>query len=143
MLTGQRRDEIGDLRWSEIVDGAIVLPAGAHQERPAARHTAVATGHSGAGRLPGNGARNVFGQGEEGFSGFAGARERLDDASGLPAGSCTISAHVATRMADLGVLPHVIEAVLNHISGHKAGVAGIYNRSDLCGGKARRLDPVG
>ena len=32
-------------------------------------------------------------------------------------------------MADIGVAPHVIEAVLNHTSGHKAGVAGIYNRS--------------
>jgi hypothetical protein len=31
-------------------------------------------------------------------------------------------------MADLGVLPHIIEAVLNH-RGHKAGVAGVYNRS--------------
>jgi hypothetical protein len=37
---------------------------------------------------------------------------------------------VATRMADLGIAPpHVIEALLNHVSGHKAGVAGIYNRS--------------
>ena len=32
-------------------------------------------------------------------------------------------------LADLGTLPHVIEAVLNHVSGHKAGVAGIYNRA--------------
>ena len=32
-------------------------------------------------------------------------------------------------MADIGVMPHVIEAALNHISGHKGGVAGIYNRS--------------
>jgi hypothetical protein len=32
-------------------------------------------------------------------------------------------------MSDLGVLPHVVEAVLNHVSGHKAGVAGTYNRS--------------
>jgi hypothetical protein len=32
-------------------------------------------------------------------------------------------------MAELGVQPHVIEAVLNHVSGHKAGVAGIYNRA--------------
>jgi hypothetical protein len=32
-------------------------------------------------------------------------------------------------MANLGVLPHVIEAALNHVSGHKAGVAGIYNRA--------------
>ena len=33
-------------------------------------------------------------------------------------------------MADkLGVLPHIIEAILNHVSGHKSGVAGIYNRA--------------
>jgi integrase len=36
----------------------------------------------------------------------------------------------ATKMADLGIEPHIIEAVLNHISGHKAGVAGIYNRAN-------------
>jgi hypothetical protein len=28
----------------------------------------------------------------------------------------------------IGIQPHIIEAVLNHISGHKAGVAGVYNR---------------
>jgi hypothetical protein len=32
-------------------------------------------------------------------------------------------------MAELGVQPHIIEAVLNHVSGHKGGVAGIYNRA--------------
>ena len=32
-------------------------------------------------------------------------------------------------MADVGVQPHVIEQILNHVSGHKGGVAGIYNRS--------------
>jgi hypothetical protein len=32
-------------------------------------------------------------------------------------------------MAELGVLPHIIETVLNHQSGHKGGVAGIYNRA--------------
>src|SRR5215472_1028981 len=35
----------------------------------------------------------------------------------------------ATGMAELGVQPHIIEAVLNHVSGHKGGVAGIYNRA--------------
>jgi integrase len=35
---------------------------------------------------------------------------------------------VATGMIDLGVLPHVVEAVLNHV-GHRSGVAGIYNRA--------------
>jgi len=36
----------------------------------------------------------------------------------------------ATRMAEIGISPHIVEAVLNHVSGHKAGVAGIYNRAD-------------
>ena len=35
----------------------------------------------------------------------------------------------ATKMADIGIEPHHIEAVLNHYSGHRAGPAGIYNRS--------------
>src|SRR5206468_1004171 len=36
---------------------------------------------------------------------------------------------VATGMAEIGVQPHIIEAVLNHRGGHKAGVAGVYNRA--------------
>ena len=43
-------------------------------------------------------------------------------------------------MADLGVQPHVIEAVLNHISGHKAGVAGVYNRASYANEKRQALD---
>jgi integrase len=46
----------------------------------------------------------------------------------------------ATGMADLGVLPHVIEAVLNHVSGHKAGVAGVYNKSTYANEKCAALD---
>jgi integrase len=38
---------------------------------------------------------------------------------------------VATGMAELGIAPHVVEAVLNHVSGAKAGVAGTYNRAAL------------
>ena len=44
------------------------------------------------------------------------------------------------RMADLGVLPHVIEAIINHVSGHKAGVAGVYNRATYDTEKRRALD---
>jgi integrase len=35
----------------------------------------------------------------------------------------------ATHMAEIGVAPHIVEAILNHQSGHRRGVAGIYNRA--------------
>ena len=36
-----------------------------------------------------------------------------------------------TNLVELGVAPHVVELAINHISGHKAGVAGIYNKSQM------------
>jgi integrase len=36
-----------------------------------------------------------------------------------------------TGMVELGVAPHVVELVVNHVSGTRAGVAGTYNRSEL------------
>jgi hypothetical protein len=41
-----------------------------------------------------------------------------------------------------GVQPHIIEAVLNHVSGHKAGVAGVYNRSTYENEKRDALDAL-
>ena len=35
----------------------------------------------------------------------------------------------ATGMAEIGVPPHIVELCLNHVSGHKGGIAGIYNRA--------------
>jgi len=36
-----------------------------------------------------------------------------------------------TGMAELGVRPDVIELTVNHISGHRGGIAGVYNKSEL------------
>ena len=46
----------------------------------------------------------------------------------------------ATGMANLGIAPHIIEEILNHISGAKAGVAGIYNRSKYDEERRRALE---
>jgi integrase len=35
----------------------------------------------------------------------------------------------ATHAAEIGIQPHIIEAILNHVSGHKSGVVGVYNRA--------------
>ena len=47
---------------------------------------------------------------------------------------------VATGMASIGVAPHIVEAVLNHVSGHKAGIAGVYNRATYAPEKRQALD---
>jgi integrase len=76
----------------------------------------------------------VFTSGANGYLGWSNCKVTLDTriaAKGTvePWRLHDLRRTAATRMAELGVLPHVIEAVLNHVSGHKAGVAGIYNRS--------------
>ena len=57
-------------------------------------------------------------------------KRRLDARSGVVDWTVhDIRRSVATKLADIGVQPHIIEQILNHVSGHKAGPAGIYNRS--------------
>jgi integrase len=137
LLSGCRADEIGGLRWNEIFGDKIVLPG---------RRTKNLRDHSVPLAAP---ARSiiaarpkmldcdfVFGRGKDrGFTGWSSCKILLDDrikANGAKVGHWTnhdLRRTAATSMAELGVQPHVIEAVLNHVSGHKAGVAGIYNRA--------------
>jgi integrase len=73
------------------------------------------------------------------LSGFSKAKVELDQsmatlarAEGRDAGAWRLHdlrRTCATGMADMGILPHVVEAVLNHVSGSKGGVAGVYNRA--------------
>jgi integrase len=83
----------------------------------------------------------LFGKGDGGFGGWSKAKAALDDrivearkpGDVRPMAPWTvhdIRRSVATHMADkLGVQPHIIEPALNHVSGHKAGAAGVYNRA--------------
>jgi integrase len=151
MLTGQRRDEVGAMGWSEVdVDrSAWCIPAERTKNKRA--HTIALPPLAlsileGTERRAGN--DRVFGDGDNGFRGWSKAKAALDrrmiearnstakkvrkSAADAPVAPWTvhdIRRSVATHMAELGVLPHVVEAVLNHVSGHKAGVAGVYNRS--------------
>jgi integrase len=65
-----------------------------------------------------------------GFTNWSRHKIDLDQRSGVKGWTFhDLRRTTATGMADLGIQPHIIEAVLNHVSGHKAGVAGIYNGS--------------
>src|SRR5262249_53084621 len=72
----------------------------------------------------------VFGFGAGGFSGWSRSKERLDAAVGIPAWTPhDLRRSAASGMGEAGVLPHIIEAALNHVSGPKGGIAGVYNHA--------------
>lgn len=82
----------------------------------------------------------VFGIGQRGFSGWSRCKERLDERItkelGKPLERWTphdVRRTMSTLMNDrLGVLPHVVEAILNHVSSQhsgKSGVGGVYNKA--------------
>jgi integrase len=79
-------------------------------------------------------------------SGFSKAKVHLDEAlaaSGHPMPPWRLHdlrRSAASGMAQLGIEPHVIERVLNHISGSQAGVAGVYNRFGYLPEKRRALE---
>ena len=81
------------------------------------------------------------------ISGFSRAKSRLDaaiananDGEGLPDWVLhDLRRTLATGMQRLGVRFEVTEAILNHVSGSRAGVAGIYQRHDWAAEKATAL----
>jgi hypothetical protein len=77
-----------------------------------------------------NGFDILFGR-KHGFTGWSTGKRDLDAKLALPEWVVhDIRRSVDTGMNDIGVLPHIVEQVLNHSqSGHKRGTAGIYNRS--------------
>ena len=131
LLTGQRRNEIGKLQWGEVdlARKLLILPAsrvknGRQHEVPlSAQAVAILE------RQPRrNSSEYLFGR--RGFNDWAVAKTKLDARAGIAEWHLhDLRRTAATQMAELGVQPHIIEAVLNHVSGHKGGVAGVYNRA--------------
>jgi integrase len=126
LLTGQRKSEIGNLCWSEVnlKDAVIVLPA--ERTKNGREHTLPLSSQASA--LLAGIKRN--GEFVFGIKHWVVPKERLDQRAQIqPWRLHDLRRTCATGMAELGVQPHIIEAVLNHVSGHRAGAAGIYNRA--------------
>jgi integrase len=133
LLTGQRRTEIGGLRWSEVdlARKMIVLPPdrtknGRQHELPLSRQALAVLE-----RQPRrNSTEFVFS--DNGNQDWDRSKARLDGKVGIaPWRLHDLRRTCSTMLGELGVLPHVIEQALNHVSGAKAGVAGVYNRSKM------------
>jgi integrase len=74
----------------------------------------------------------VFGTGHGGFSGWSHSKARLDaklveTGPWVPWVIHDLRRAAATHMNEIGVAPHIVEAVLGHVSGSRGGIAGVYN----------------
>jgi integrase len=144
VLTGQRAAEISDLKWSEIdfEHNLISLPASRTKNKRPHRIPMSATARAILEARPRNGREFVFGIGQKrGFTGWSRAKTNLDEVVKIPSWrihDCRRS--TATHMNEIGIPPWIVEAVLNHVSGHKSGIAGVYNRATHEAEKANALN---
>jgi integrase len=158
ILTGARREEVAALDWSELDNGAQiwVLPPSRSKNGVSARQPlstlavaeldAIANRQGKPAGWPKSGL--VFSTtGNTSVSGYSRAKARLDKAitalaakdDALPPPPWRLHdlrRTLATGLQRLGVRFEVTEAVLNHVSGSKGGVAGVYQRYDWATEKA-------
>jgi integrase len=134
-LTGARASEVGGMRWSELdLDaGTWALPAERSKNHRAHTVALSPTALDIVKAVPRD-RDHLFGaRADAGFTSWPWHKEQIDRCLAgavKPWRVHDLRRTVATGMADIGIEPHVIEAALNHYSGHRAGVAGIYNRSN-------------
>lgn len=148
ILSGQRREEVSDMRWDEIdfETATWSLPGertknGLPHEVPLSAPMLTILRQRDELRLEGR--EFVFGRsGRAGFSGFSKGKRLLDERCPLKTAwrLHDLRRSFSTGLSRLRVPPHVVEAILNHVSGSKAGVAGIYNRHLYDAEKREALD---
>jgi integrase len=154
LLTGARRDEVAHMEWRELdLDRAVwTLPASRSKN---GREHAIPLSDMALEVL-----RSLPRIERSGFvfttnartpvSGFSKAKPALDcavaelageDASPIPGWVLhDLRRTVATNLQRLGVRLEVTEAVLNHVSGSRAGIVGVYQKHDYANEKRLALE---
>jgi len=134
ILTGQRRGEVTQMRWSQIDFDAKTWLIPAELSKNGREHLLPLSASviEILGSLPRLHDELLFpAKGNSGavISGFSRAKIRIDKSSGVTGWILhDLRRTTATYLGKLETPPHVIERILNHISGSFAGVAGVYNR---------------
>jgi integrase len=134
ILLGCRRQEIGSMRWSEIdVDkGTWTIAATRSKNGRSHALPLLPLAMRLVDKFPRMVGRDpLFGTRGSGFGRWTIGKSVLDAASGVTGWILhDIRRTVATRMNDIGVRPHIVEVILNHVDGvARRGVTGIYNKS--------------
>ena len=146
-LTGARRTEIGDLKWSEIESDTIKLAGdrtknGEPHTIPLSTAASIVLQH--APRI--SNSQRIFATNSHSSlaGGWSRAKHNLDELSGVKGWRIhDLRRTVATGLQKLGVNLQTIEAVLGHTSGSRSGVVGVYQRHSFDAEKRAALDAWG
>jgi integrase len=133
MLTGQRREEVASMAWGEVAPDLSTWTIPGRRAKNGVTHAVPLSGPAqailrAAPRFSGD-AELVF-PGQRGtFNSFGGAKAALDKASGVKDWRLhDLRRTMATGLQRLGVRLEVTEAVLNHVSGSRAGIISVYQK---------------
>jgi integrase len=133
ILTGCRRQEIGGLRWSEFDDfdaGIVTIPGERTKNHLPLMLTLPAMAMDIIRSVPRRiGRDHLFGERAAGFVTWGHAKKAFGVVFDTAWTLHDIRRTLSTGMNEIGIEPHIVEAILNHVSGHKEGVAGVYNHA--------------
>jgi integrase len=167
ILTGQRRGEVAGMTWNEISEDLMTWTMPGERTKNGVAHTVPLSAAArdllkaalpeGLKDEPTSGSLVLPGALGTPFAGWSKAKRALDKAimdaradaaakaGAQPAPLVAWSVHdlrrtVATGLQRLGVRLEVTEAILNHISGSRGGISGVYQRHDWAAEKRAALD---
>lgn len=158
ILTGQRRDEVGGMRRSEIDTDKRLWSLPGERTKNRRPHDVPLSDNvlSIIEALPQTAETDLVftTTGVTAVSGFGVAKRRIDAAvlkfkmgsddsevdALAPWKLHDLRRSMATGMAGLGIAPHVVDKILNHTTGVLGGVAGIYNRFEYLEERRVALD---
>lgn len=146
MLTAQRRAEVSGMQWDELDEGAARWTIPGDRTKNGKPHAVPlsAAALDLLAQIPRTASPYVFparGKPGQPFTGWSKAKRTLDAAANQHGWTLhDLRRTAATGMALNGTPPHVVERVLNHVSGTFAGVAGIYNRHQYADEMRAALD---
>ena len=148
VLTGQRKGEIGGLDRSEIIEGDTTR--GDHIDLPEERtknhlpHLVPLSTQAMACLPAKRNSTKLFGRFDKGYTGWSKSKRELDaailanrhktdpDAQPMPAWVVhDLRRTFSTLLRELKLADtHLVELILNHVSGTRGGVAGVYDQSE-------------
>jgi integrase len=133
ILTGMRRGECAALRTSGIQGSTVTLPKEATKNgREHSFPVEMFAASMLASALPQDGSTLLFparGNPETAFNGWSKCKAALDKRANIaPWTLHDLRRTFAIDLAQMGVAPHIVERLINHVTGTISGVAAIYNR---------------